>query len=150
MVAERAFRLFQVFADGAGDDKIGIAGKEIIVAPVVSKTAATHQAGKSEFRKAFRQRHDGRKRMRRRAAYKNGTPEWLVALQVLRVVHADAAVQLVVQPDFAIRDILVARKLDAVHADIALHGVPTAGGQRKDLRQGDKCATVVGPGFYLG
>ena len=34
------------------------------------------------------------------------------------VVHADAAVDLVVQPDLAFRHIVIARKLDPVHAEV--------------------------------
>ena len=37
-----------------------------------------------------------------------------------RVVHADAAVDLVVQADLAVRLVLVARELDAVHAEVRL------------------------------
>ena len=36
------------------------------------------------------------------------------------MVHADAAVNLVVQPDFAIRHVLIAGELHAVHAQVGL------------------------------
>jgi hypothetical protein len=46
----------------------------------------------------------------------------------LRLVHADAAVDLVVQPDLAVRLVLVAAELDAVHAEVRVHhaGPPTS------------------------
>ena len=60
------------------------------------------------------------------------------------MMHADAAVNLVVQAD-AVVVILIARKLHAVHAEV---GVPPAGPVGVfgvHLRQGDERAAVLGP-----
>ena len=55
---------------------------------------------------------------------RNGLP----ALNRRRVMHADAAVDLIVQADFAVRLVLAAGKLHAVHAEVR---APPAGLRRR-------------------
>ena len=66
----------------------------------------------------FGQRHDGGQRQRRRAADEDVDAQRLAAPDRRRVMHADAAMNLVVQPDLAVRPILAAGKLHAIHAEV--------------------------------
>jgi hypothetical protein len=50
------------------------------------------------------------------AAHENVDPQRLPGADGRRVMHADSAVNLIVQTDFAIGNIIAAGKLHAVHA----------------------------------
>ena len=70
------------------------------------------------------------------------------------MVHADAAMDLVMQSDLAIALVLVAAELHAIHAEVRVQQAPgtcaaVAGIFRIDLRQRDVGAAVVGPGLEL-
>ena len=65
------------------------------------------------------------------------------------VVHADAAMDLVVQPDLAILLVRAAGKLHAVHAQVRGLGPRPTRVLGVDLRQRDEGAAVVGPAAQL-
>ncbi len=88
--------------------------------------------------------------MRRRPANEDRGPERFVAGVVLRMVHSDPSVELVVQAHFAVGHVFVAGELDAVHAQVGLHDVAAARRQGEHLGQGYKSPPVQRPGFDLG
>ncbi len=66
-------------------------------------------AGERQFRHPFGQRHNGRQRQRGRTADDDVDAERDTAPQRGRMMHADATMDLVVQPHLAIRLVLIAR-----------------------------------------
>ena len=60
-------------------------------------------------------------------------------------MHADAAVNLIMQPDLAIRLIVVACQLYAVHAQVGMTPAGSIGILGVDLWQSDERAAVAGP-----
>src|SRR5262249_15735172 len=88
-------------------------------------------------------------RQRRRAADKDVDMKRHAAPQRQRVMHADAAMNLVVQPDFAVGMILVAGKLDPIHAEIGLPPTGTVRVFGVDLRQRSKRPSVPRPTHKL-
>ena len=71
---------------------------------------AAQRAGKRQLGQRLGQWHDGSQRQGRRAADKNIKPEGEPMLDRQRVMHADAAVNLIMQPDLPIRLILIAAR----------------------------------------
>ena len=76
---------------------------------------------------------------------RNGLP----ASNRRRVVHADRAMDLIVQADFAVRLVLAAGKLHAVHAEVRAPPARRADIFGVDLRQRDERAAVVRPAHLL-
>ena len=111
--------------------------------------AAAERAGEAEFAHAFGQRHHGGERHRGRAADEDVHAERLAGGERRRVVDADRAVDLVVQADLAVRLVLVAGKLHAVHAEVRAPQARLADVFGVDLRQRDERAAVVGPADLL-
>ena len=120
VVAERPFGL----ADDAGRSmpqmtKSASAG---IGRPPSGATIATRRPpsapANASSGKPFGQRHDRGDRQGGRAADEDVHPQRLAPTDRRRVVHADAAVDLVVQPDLAVRLVLVAGELDPVHPQV--------------------------------
>lgn len=60
-------------------------------------------------------------------------------------MHADAAVDLVVQADLAVRSVLIAAELNAVHAEVGALPARALGMLGVYLRQRHEGAAVVGP-----
>ena len=91
-------------------------------------------AGEQQFRHPFGQRHHGREHQGGRAADSDVHAQWFLPADRRGVVNADSTVNLVVQPDLAVRFVLVARKLDPVHAEIRLPPARLVGMLRVDQR----------------
>ena len=68
---------------------------------------------------------------------------------LVAVVHADPAVNLVVNADFPVRLVLVARDLHAVHPEIALPQARTAGVFGVNLWKRDEWAAIAWPADHL-
>ena len=83
--------------------------------------------------------------MRRRAADEDVDAERHAARDRRGVVHADAAVDLVVQADLAVRLVLVAGELHAVHAQVGVPPAGPVGVLGVDLRQRDERPAVARP-----
>src|SRR5690606_40980804 len=97
-------------------------GRErLAVAPPPGKATPGEHARHDELGEPFGQRHDGGERVRRWPPDEDAHPQRLAPCRRGRVMHADAAMDLVVEPDFAIGDVVVARELHAVHAEVALY-----------------------------
>ena len=64
-------------------------------------------------------------------------------------MDADAAVNLIVQPDLAIRHVVVAAQLNAIHAEIRVLEARLVGMLGVDLRQRDEGPAVVRPALEL-
>ena len=80
--------------------------------------AAAERAGEGQFAHSFGQRHHGGEHHRRRAADEDVDAKRLAGANRRRMMHADPAVNLVVQADFAVRLVLAAGELHAVHAEV--------------------------------
>jgi hypothetical protein len=122
VVAERALRLRLVRVHGAGDHEVGVGGDaEALVVVGPAERAVAEHAGEDHLGQPLGQRHDGGERVRGRAADEDADLQRPARRVGLRLVHADAAVDLVVQPDLAVLLVLVAAELDAVHAEVRVH-----------------------------
>ena len=108
VVAKGPLGLFHALADRARNDKIGIGGQHMPIFARIAKAPAPQHAGKGELGKPLRQRHDRRKGVRGRPSDEDRSPKRLLTGIVLGVVHADAPVDLVVQPNFAVELVFVA------------------------------------------
>ena len=86
---------------------------------------------------------------RGRAADEDVDPQRLTPADRRRVVHADPAVDLVMQPDLAVGLILVARELDPVHPQVRPAQARAVRVLGVDLRQGDKRPAVHRPALDL-
>ena len=139
VVAERPLGLRARRVDVAGDDEVGVGGSGDGRSPpsgsvAGSRRARTHpqppaaqRAGERQFGQPLGQRHHRGHGQRRRAADDHVHRQRLAAPPRRRVVDADAAVNLVVQPALAVRLVLVARELHAVHAEVRLHPAGRSG-----------------------
>jgi hypothetical protein len=150
MVAERALRQAAVRVDRAGDHEVSLGGKrQLPLGADHPQRSATQCSGEDQLGEAFRERHDRRHRQRRRSAHEHVDAERHPLANRRRVMHADAAVDLVVQADFAERVVTVSRKLHAVHAEVGLAEAGAVGVFRVDLRQRHERAAVHRPAFEL-
>ena len=102
------------------DDEIGLGGHG--QASPSGATIATRRPperpGERQLGQALGQRHHGGDGHGGRAADEDVDPQRLAATDRRRVVDADPAVDLVVQPDLAVRLVLVAGELDPVHPQV--------------------------------
>ena len=107
-------------------------------------------AGKRQFGHAFGKRHHRGDGHRRVAANKDVDSKRLFRINRGLMLDPDAAMNLIVQSNLAIRLIIVAGQLNPVHAKV---GFAQSGGAdifAVDLRQRDERAAIVGPAFQLG
>ncbi len=147
MVAEWAFRFWPA-NNAAADAKIRIRdnwrGRAFFVK--YADAFATQQAGKKQFVQPFRQGHDGGNCQGRRSADMNAHGQFPAPGQGARMMDANAAHQLVVHSNF-IRRIIIAAKLDAIHAQV--ERARLVGVLAQDKGQGDEGAAIRGPGNKL-
>ena len=106
---------------------------------------AGEHARKGQLRQALRQRHHCRRGHRWRPTHKDSHLEWLAASQGRGVMHADPTVQLVVQADFLVGLVVIARELHPVHAEVAAFGARAVGVFGVDRRQRDKRPAISRP-----
>ena len=115
--------------DGAADAEIGVGvDRQAVRAAEHADAAAAERAGERQLAHPFGQRHHGGEHHRGRAADEDVHAKRLAGANRGRVMHADRAVNLIVQADFAIGLVLAAGKLHAVHAQVR---VPPAGLRRR-------------------
>ncbi len=158
VIAEGAFGQRAAGFDGAGDAEIGLgvdghgAGSRRLAAGGIidQRNAMARQcAGEGQFADAFGQRHDGGQGHGGRAADEDIHAQGLAAPQGGRVVHADAAVNLVVHADFFVRPVLAAGDLNAIDAEVGMAPAWVVGIFGVHSGQGNEGAAVVGPAFEL-
>ena len=119
MVSKRPLRLADVGIDRATDDEIGLGRHgEATVGRDHGDTPASQGPGECQLGQALGQGHDRGDRQGGRAADEDVDPQRLTPADRRRVVHADPAMDLVMQPDLVVRLILVARELDPVHPQV--------------------------------
>ena len=134
-----------------GDDEIGLGGHgQAAVGRDHRDATAAERAGERQLGQALGQRHDRGDGHRGRAADEDVDPQRLAAADRRGMVHADPAVDLVVQPDLAVRLVLVAGELDAVHPQVGRRQAGPVGVLGVDLRQGDERPAVHRPALDLG
>ena len=145
VIAERALGLERVGHQPAGDAEVGLGGDRQLPGAADHRHApAAEHAGQPQLAHALGQRHHGGQRHGRRPADEDVHRQWLVAPECRGVMGGDAAMDLVVQPDLAVRHVLPAGKLHAVHAQIAPRQAGGVGVLGVDLRQGDIRPAVIG------
>ncbi len=154
MVAERSFRLGGSGRDRALDDEVGVGVDRRPIAAADHRQPMTGQhARECQFGETLRQGHHGRDGQRRRAAHEDRHLQRFVPLERRGMMQADAAVQLIVEPDLAIGFVVVACELHAVHAEVRLHERPprasVAGVFCVDGRQRDERPAVSWPACHL-
>ena len=150
MVAEGALRLRGPRMHRALDHEVGLGVDGWAILPRDHRDAmAGEHAGEREFGKPFRQRHHGRGGECRRAAHEDRHLQRLAAGQRRRMVHADAAMQLVVEADLAVVLVGIARQLDAVHAEVRMLRAGMVRVFGVNSRQGDERSAVAGPACHL-
>ena len=110
---------------------------------------AAQGTGERQLGQALGQGHDRGDRQGGRAADEDVDPQRLAATDRRGVVHADAAVDLVVQPDLAVRLVLVARELNPVHPQVRPRQAGPVGVLGVDLRQRDERPAVHRPALDL-
>ena len=131
VIAERPFGLEPRGVDVAGDAEVGLGvDGQLAGAADHRHAAAAQHAGQGQLAHAFGQRHHRGDGHGRRPAHEDVHPQRLAAAEGGGVVGGDAAVDLVVQPDLAVRLVLPAGKLHAVHAQVA----PGQARRRRGLR----------------
>ena len=126
VIAKRAFRFGPTGIDGSRDAEVRIRvnrQRALIDAPRSARDDHPHRSasecrGEQQFRQPLGQRHHGRQCHGGGATDEDVDSQLLAASNRRRVMHADAAMDLVVQTDLAIGDIVVAAQLDSVHSEV--------------------------------
>ena len=133
------------------DHEIGLGGHRQAAAraATIRDPTAAECPGEGQLGQPFGQRHHGGDRQRRRAADEDVHPQRLAPANRRRVVDADPSMDLVVQPDLAVRLVLVPRELDPVHPQVRLRQAGPVGVLGVDLRQRDERPAVLRPGLEL-
>ena len=150
VVAEWSFGLAASRVDRALDDEIGFGGHgQSAVGGDECDPAAAQGTGEGELGKALGQGHDGGDRQGRGATDADVDAQRLAARDGGGMVHADAAVNLVVEPGFAIRHVLIAGELHAVHAQVRLSRAGPVGVFGINQRKRHKGPAVIGPALDL-
>lgn len=85
-----------------------------------------------------------------RATDEDAHAQRFAAFEGVGMVNANVAADLVVEANFFVEFVVVARELDAVHTQVGVHDAGIIGVFGVDLGQEDKGATVVGPALNLG
>ena len=142
VIAERPFGQLRVGIDRAGDAEVGVGGdRQAVRAGATSRTRRPPSApANASSGSPSGSGITAASVMRRRAADEDVHAQRLAAPDGRRVMDADAAVDLVVQPDLAVGLVLVARELHAVHAEVRLPPAGPVGVFGVDLRQRDERA----------
>ena len=150
VIAERTLGLEPVGIEPASDAEIGLGvNRQLAVAADHRHPPPAQHAGEAEFAHALGQGHHGGHGHGRRPAHEDVYSQFFVASQRGRVMGGDAAMNLIVQAHLAVRLILPAGKLHAIHAQVAAVEARRVGVFGIDLRQGDVRPAVVGPRFQL-
>ncbi len=146
MIAERSFRLRRAWMHRALDHEIRIGvDRGPPLPPDHRNPVAGEHSGKRELREPFGQRHHRRDGQRRRTADEDRHPERLAPGEGRCMVYADPAVNLVVEADFPIVLVGVARELHAIHAEVRVLRARPVGVLGVDGRQRDERAAVTRP-----
>ena len=153
VVAEGAFRQRSARIDPAGDGEVGVRGDhEAVVPPLPGEPPPGQHPGEEEFAQPLGERHHGGEGMGRRSPDEDADPERFAAPLGRGVMHADAAVDLIVHPRLSVA-VLAPGELDAVHPDVGRErGAEGASAGRnfgilgEDLGEGDERTPVVRPG----
>ena len=122
MIAERPLGQQSLRIDRAANAKIRIGQQRQADAVRVAnqpRPPTAQEACEAQLAHPLGQRHDRRHAERRRPAHGDVDAKRLACPNRRRVMHADRAVNLVVQPDLAVRGVLVPRQLHAVHPQVA-------------------------------
>ena len=150
VVAERTFGQQLVGDHGAADAEIGVGvDRQAAGSAKHADAAAAERAGEAQLAHSFGQRHHGREHHRRRTADEDVHAKRFAGRERRGVMHADRAVNLVVEADLAVWLVAVAGELHAVHAEIRTPQARLADVFGVDLRQRDECPAVVGPADLL-
>ena len=146
VIAERTFGLATIGIDGPGEDEIGLGrhGEPAVGRDHRDPTPPSAPA-KASSGSPSGKRHDGGDGHRGRPADEDVDPQRLSPADRRGVVHADPAMDLVVQADLAARLVVVARELDAVHPQVGPGQAWAVGVLGVDLRQGDERPAVHRP-----
>ena len=112
MIAERPFGQPALRIDRAGDAKIGLGinRQAVGAGAIIGMRCPPSTPAKREFRQALGQRHHGGHGHGRRPADKDVHPQRLAAANRRRMMHADAAMDLIVQADLVVRLDIARRK----------------------------------------
>ena len=153
VVPEGAFGEGAARVHPAGDGEVGIRrDHEAVVPPPPAEAPSGQHPGEEEFAKPLRERHHRGERVGRGASDEDADPERLLPPLGRRVVHSDAAMDLVVHPGLSVA-VLAPGELDAVHPDVGRErGAEGASSGRnvgilgEHLGQGDERTPVVRPG----
>ena len=150
VIAEGSLGQLPAGIDVAADAEIGLGvDGQLFACADHRHAAAAQRTGEGQFAQPLGQRHHGGHGHGRRPADEDVHPQRLLEFHGRGVMHADAAMDLVMQSDLAIGLILVAAELHAIHAQVRTQQARVAGIFRIDLRQGDVGAAVVGPRLEL-
>ena len=129
VIAERPLGQLAAGVDVAADAEVGLGvDGQLLAHGDHGHAAAAQRAGEGQFAQAFGQRHHGGHGHGRRPADEHVHPQRLLQFQGRGMVHADAAMDLVMQPDLAIRLVPVAAELHAIHAQVRTQQARVGGG----------------------
>lgn len=146
MVAEGAFRLELCRVDGPDDAEVRLGHERKSVRLSEESHAMTPEcACEGEFAESFGERHHGCQRENRRAADEDVDTQRFPPLQSCSVMDANAAMDLIMESDFLIRDVVVSRDLDAVHAEVRALPAGVLGVFGIDSGESDKWSSICGP-----
>ena len=149
VITERTFQLRLRRTDRAHDAEVRV---RVDVEPRALRhpdAASVQRARERDLRQPLWQRHHRRDRHRRRTADEHAHGEAFTARDRGGVMHAEAAMNLVVQAHLAVLDVVVAGELDAVHAEVGVTESLLLRVLGVHLRQRDERTAVVGPGRDL-
>ena len=136
--------------DRAADDEVGLGRHgQASVGRDHGDAPAAQGAGERQLGQPLGQRHDRGDRQGGRAADEHVDPQRFTPADRRRMVHADPAMDLVVQPDLAVGLVLVARELDPVHPQVRSSQAGPVGVLGVDLRQRDERPAVHRPALDL-
>lgn len=152
VVAEGAFGLGAGRVDVADQGEVGLGGDQgqTVAGADQGDAVAGQSAGEGEFGQAFGQGHDGGNGEAGRAADGDGDRKRIAATNGRGVVDADAAVDLVMEADFAVGQVVVTGQLDTVHAEVGVAKSGPVGVFGVNLGECDERAAVARPGDELG
>ena len=150
MIPKGPFKLFLVGINGAANDKIGLGRhRQIAWSRHQGNTMPAQQPGKGQLGHTFGQGHDRRNRECRGPPDKNMNGQGSPQGEGLAVMHADTAMNLVVQPHLFIGQVLVTGQLNPVHPQIRMAYSRVLRVFTVNLRQGDEGTAIIGPAFDL-
>ena len=127
------------------DHKISVGTYAKSINVCVSKSSSTQYACKGHFANTLWQWHHRRYRVRWRSTRKHTHFEWQTFFIGLSLVHANAAVQLVVQTYFFILCVIISVQLNSIHSQISIHNAGLVCIFAVHLRQRYKCSSIHRP-----